>query len=223
MSDHFDEFSKSLAQQSVPRRESLRLLGAALAAAVLGPLAPRTARAAADPCKSFCNRYSKSVRAACVSACRACSGDTSRICTNRYSFACCAGGTTCCSGYCSSLADDFDNCGACGATCAYPGPYEDGACVDGQCFYRCVEGATDCGGRCTDLGSDPDNCGACGNACGAGTTCQNGTCQPDTCVPNCPPYWCGGDGCGGECGCPADFFCMGDGLNMCVPCDGACP
>ena len=36
--DHlFDEFSKSLAE-SVPRRESLRRLGAVFAGAVLGPL-----------------------------------------------------------------------------------------------------------------------------------------------------------------------------------------
>jgi len=35
MSDHFDEFSKSLAEKSVPRRQSLRLLCAAIAGALL--------------------------------------------------------------------------------------------------------------------------------------------------------------------------------------------
>jgi hypothetical protein len=210
MSNHWDEFSKSLVEKSVPRRQSLRLLGAALASALLGPLGSGTAWAGGrDPCKTFCRCSGKSRQNACLAACRACSGDTSRLCGS------------CTSGYvCTDLANDFYNCGACGAACAYPGPYEDGACVDGQCFYRCVEGAFDCGGTCTDLETDPDNCGACGNVCGSGMTCQNGTCQPNTCVPNCPPNWCGGDGCGGECGCPAGYFCMGDGLNMCV-CDGA--
>ena len=58
--DHlFDEFSKSLAE-SVPRRESLRRLGAVFAGAVLSPLAAGTAwaggkqRPAQDPCKTFC-------------------------------------------------------------------------------------------------------------------------------------------------------------------------
>jgi hypothetical protein len=228
MTHHWDEFSKSLAEKSVPRRESLRLLGAAVAGALLGPLGVRTAWAGGDPCKAFCNRYPRAQRSSCLAACQACSGDTSRLCGSGPTLSCCALGTACCSGYCTDPASDFDNCGACGAPCDYPGPYEDGACVDGHCFYSCVPGAVDCGdGACTPLWSDPDNCGACGNVCGAGMTCQNGTCQPNTCVPNCPTNWCGGDGCGGECGCPAGFVCMGDGSNMCVPVDpdncGGCP
>jgi hypothetical protein len=52
--DHlFDEFSKSLAE-SVPRRESLRRLGAVFAGAVLSPLGLGTAWAGkADPCAAF--------------------------------------------------------------------------------------------------------------------------------------------------------------------------
>jgi hypothetical protein len=45
MENLFDEFSKSLAE-SVPRRESLRRLGAVFAGAVLGPLGLQTAVAA---------------------------------------------------------------------------------------------------------------------------------------------------------------------------------
>ena len=53
--DHlFDEFSKSLAE-SLPRRESLRRLGAVFAGAVLSPLGLQTAWAAGtDPCVAFC-------------------------------------------------------------------------------------------------------------------------------------------------------------------------
>jgi hypothetical protein len=44
MTHRFDEFSKSLAEKSVSRRGSLRLLGAALAGAILSPLGlPRRA------------------------------------------------------------------------------------------------------------------------------------------------------------------------------------
>jgi len=39
MTYHWDEFSKSLDDKSVPRRESLRRLGAVFAGAVLSPLA----------------------------------------------------------------------------------------------------------------------------------------------------------------------------------------
>jgi hypothetical protein len=54
MDNLFDEFSKSLAE-SVPRRESLRRLGAVFAGAVLSPLAVGTAWAGRrDPCKAFC-------------------------------------------------------------------------------------------------------------------------------------------------------------------------
>ena len=167
MTHHWDEFSKSLAEKSVPRRQSLRLLGVALAGALLGPLGLGTAWAGGlDPCKSFCNRYPKGVQSRCLTACQSCNGDTSRVCENDWYFACCPVGRPCCNGYCADLASDFDHCGACGNPCPYPGPYEDGACVDGQCLYWCVEGAADCGdGACTDLLCDPDNCGACGNAC----------------------------------------------------------
>lgn len=194
MTHHWDEFSKSLAEKSVPRRESLRLLGAALAGALLGPLAGRTALAAGpDPCKKYCNQYPRWQRSSCLAACQACSGDTSRICGSDGSFSCCPGGKPCCNGYCTDLASDFDHCGACGNPCPYPGPYEDGACVDGQCFYWCVEGAADCGdGICTDLLYDPDNCGACGNVCGgAMPLCFEGACR--TCEE------LGGTYCDGEC------------------------
>jgi hypothetical protein len=199
MSDHWDEFSKSLAEKSVPRRQTLRLLGAALAGAILSPLGVRTAWARGpDPCKAFCRCRNKSQQNACLAACRACGGNTSRLCGS------------CGSGYvCTDLASDFDNCGACGAACAYPGPYEDGACVDGHCFYSCVEGAVDCGGTCTDLGTDPDNCGACGNVCPElAPYCNAGECS--ACAPGL--VLCG-DSCVDLAGDP----------NNCGACGNVCP
>jgi hypothetical protein len=217
MTNHFDEFSKSLAEKSVPRRQTLRLLGAAIAGALLAPLGARSAQAAGDPCKTFCNRH-KWRRYACETACRACGGDTRRICTDGWSFACCASGTACCGATCRDLADDFNHCGACYHYCD-PGPYENGACIDGSCMYWCREGAVDCNGECTRLDLDRYNCGACGNICPDGLACTGGSCgdcaSPAT---NCGGYCvlldsdpnnCGACGyvCAGGSGC-YDGLCM---------------
>jgi hypothetical protein len=177
MTHHWDEFSKSLAEKSVPRRESLRLLGAALAGAILSPLAMGTAWAGGrDPCQAFCRCRNKTQQNACLAACNACGKDTNRLCGTCGSYAC------------TDLANDFYNCGACGYVCDEPGPYEDGACVDGHCFYSCVEGAADCdGAACTPLWADPDNCGACGNVCPESAPyCNQGVCSSES--PCSPPY-----------------------------------
>src|SRR4029453_999719 len=157
-----------LVEKSVPRRETLRLLGAALAGALLSPLGLGTAWAGGrDPCQTFCRCSGKSRQDACLAACRACNSDTSRLCGS------------CASGYvCTDLASDLNNCGACGNVC-WPGPLEDAACFDGTCVYQCAEGAVRCGGTCTFLEWDPDNCGACGNACPeAAPYCTQGGCGP---------------------------------------------
>src|SRR5262245_9395415 len=122
--DHlFDEFSKSLAE-SVPRRESLRRLGAVFAGAVLSPLAAGTAWAAGkpaqDPCKAFCQCRNKAQQNACLAACNACNKDTSRLCGSCGSHVCCPAGRewgACCSGRCADVKTDIDNCGACGNAC----------------------------------------------------------------------------------------------------------
>src|SRR4029078_1178158 len=49
MNHPFDEFSKSLSQESVPRRESLRRLGLVFVGAVLIPLALGLETASANP------------------------------------------------------------------------------------------------------------------------------------------------------------------------------
>ena len=186
MTHHWDEFSKSLAEKSVPRRQTLRLLGAALAGAVLGPLGAGTAWARRpDPCESFCRQCPKSRRSNCLFACRACNNDPSRLCTDCWHYACCDSGETCCGNTCHDLANDIDHCGACYNYCADPGPYEDGACILGECVYVCAPGAIDCDGRCSWLYSDPDNCGACGNVCPASApVCIQGVCSSECPYPN---------------------------------------
>jgi hypothetical protein len=179
----FDEFSKSLAE-SVPRRESLRRLGAVLAGVVLAPLSVSTtwARGPVDPCKAFCDKCPKQKRSQCLAACQACSGNTSRLCGGCGNYTCCASGSACCGGYCADLDNDESNCGGCGYACNQAGPNEVGVCVDGGCDYQCVASAIRCNGTCTPWGSDPNNCGACGNACTGSTPfCSNGACTETYC------------------------------------------
>jgi len=208
--DHlFDEFSKSLSE-SLPRRESLRRLGAVFAGAILSPLGMETAWAKGpDPCKAFCNCRNKAQQSQCLTACQKCNGNTSRIGGSCGSYTCCsiaackgvcsnlksdpncgacgnncgAHGETCCGSYCADLASDVFNCGACGNICPEPGPNEVVSCLSGGCVYDCAPDATDCGGgTCTNLSYDPDNCGACGNVCPAEAPyCSGGTCS------DCPP------------------------------------
>ena len=218
--DHlFDEFSKALSD-SVPRRESLRRLGAVFAGAVLGPLGLQTAWAKGpDPCKTFCKCRNSKQQTQCLAACKACNSDTSRVCGSCGSYVCCAAGRSCCSGHCADLHTDVHNCGGCGRNCGAPPANESVTCIGGLCTYDCISGAVDCEGTCTFLNSDPDNCGACGNVCPASApACDGGICHESTCHGYCPDFWCGGDGCGGACGCPSGFICDG---NWCLP-DGSC-
>jgi hypothetical protein len=179
MSHQWDEFSKTLAEESLPRRESLRRLGAVFAGAILAPLGMHPATASSKgSCKTLCNQCPKWARNQCLAACQACGGDGSRLCGSCGSVACCGPGEACCDGYCADLASDINNCGSCGDACDPPGPYEYGACINGNCEYECADGAVRCGETCTYLTWDPDNCGACGNVCGGDFPhCNDGVCS----------------------------------------------
>jgi hypothetical protein len=234
--DHlFDEFSKSLTE-SVPRRESLRRLGAAFAGAVLSPFGLEAAWAGkVDPCAKFCQCRNAKQQSQCLAACKACNGNTSRLAGSCGSYTCCpiasckgacsnlksdpncgacgnncrAYGEICCGNYCADLANDVFNCGRCGAVCAQPLPGEVVDCVSGTCVYDCAAGAIDCNGTCVLLDSDPDNCGACGNVCDESTPfCSDGTC-----------FGCSGGStnCGGVC-----VFLAFDSYN-CGACGNVCP
>jgi hypothetical protein len=221
MSEQWDEFSKSLSDETIPRRESVRLLGAALAGALLSPLGAGTAwaRRGSDPCEAFCQKCPKSRRSQCLAACAACDQNTSRLCGTCGAYACCdwpgpnengacvngrceywcEDGATYCDGRCTFLDWDAGNCGACGNECGGDTPY----CSEGQCS-DCPGWI--CDGRCVDLLNDPDNCGACGFACGVDEDCRSGVCQT-ICIPNCSGHYCGPDGCGGYCRCPSGMYC----------------
>jgi hypothetical protein len=197
MTHHWDEFSKSLAEELVPRRESLRRIGLVLAGAVLSPIGLGTAFAARkarqqDPCKAFCQCRVKKQQNACLAACKACGNDPRYLCGS------CAGGYAC-----TDLASDPYNCGACGYVCDEPGPSEYGACINGRCEYVCAEGAVRCEGTCTFLGWDSDNCGACGLVCGDDENCAGGVCQPEL-IPVCPSGGYCGDG---KCICGEGQYC----------------
>ena len=200
---HWDEFSKSLAEEPLPRRESLRRIGAVLAGAVLSPLGLESAWAAGrDPCKAFCKCRNKSQQNACLAACRACNTDTSRLCGSCGSYAC------------ADLIHDVAHCGACFHNCwSDARANEQTACVSGACVYECVAGAVDCDGRCTFLDSDFDNCGRCGNVCAHPGRYEYGACVNGNCE-----YACvgGADYCYGTC-----TF-LGSDPDNCGACGNVC-
>jgi len=85
-------------------------------------------------------------------------------------------------GVCESLAEDPDNCGACGTVCGSTTP----VCSAGRCRVgACPGGTADCDSNDTDCETDitqAATCGGCNNNCTGrpnttGGTCSNGTCQ----------------------------------------------
>lgn len=219
------QFSKSVAEQ-LPRRESLRRLGAVFAGAVLSPLGLEAARpgGGSDPCKSFCKCRNKVEQAICLDVCReVCNGDTSRMCGSCGIYHCCGVDQTCCDRHCTDVQFDPFHCGACGYVCDEAAAYETGVCIDGQCEYWCVDGADYCDGVCTPLDRDYENCGACGNVCSGSTPycnkgvcsrCRPGTaeCYSGTCTDiDWDPLNCGG--CGIRCSITPSETCY---LGVCV-------
>ena len=77
-----------------------------------------------------------------------------------------------CSGKCTDISTDLNNCGGCGQLCRGPAS----SCVSGQCV--CVgEQPALCGNRCADLARDSHHCGTCDTACDPQQACVDGTCQ----------------------------------------------
>jgi hypothetical protein len=206
MNHLFDEFSKSLGE-SLPRRESLRRLGALFAGAILSPLGMETAWARGpDPCKAFCKCRNAKQQNQCLAACKACNGNTSRLGGSCGSYVCCsvaackgvcnnltsdpncgacgnncsAFGETCCGTYCADLDNDINNCGGCGFVCSDPGQF----CSNGTCDCW----GQICDGVCTDVLNDSLNCGGCFQACPAGSICSGGSCCDPT-VSDCFGSW----------------------------------
>src|SRR5262245_56500472 len=100
MSHYFDEFSKTVGEQSIPRRETLRRLGLAVTATILGPLGAEFARAGKhprqppkppkppqDPCKAFCKCRNGWQQDRCLKTCKSCGNNPARVagsCGNYY-------------------------------------------------------------------------------------------------------------------------------------------
>jgi hypothetical protein len=162
--ERLDEFSKLLAV-SVSRRESLGRIGAVLVGVVLSPWGLRTAWAAGpDRCLAFCRCATKAQQNQCLEACRACNGNTGRLCGSCGTYACCASSAACCNGTCTSVNSDPHNCGACGNVCPASTPI----CNQGICG-DCPQG--------TDFMWDSSNCGGCGIVCPPQSACSWGVCE----------------------------------------------
>jgi hypothetical protein len=245
--NRFDELTRALAAREseepvgVSRREALVRASVGMAGAVLAAFGMEPAWAArggnpggpggggggANPCKTYCQRFSnRSERDRCLEVCRSCA-NTSLLCgTSGYDLTCCTG--NCCSGVCTSVASDPANCGACGAGCAsYPQVHS--VCDAGRCGYTCYEGWANCDGveatGCEAyLPGDPNHCGACDNVCPSNAPyCVGGACVPcpysglercgDACVDiNSDSANCGA--CGNPCGGNTPYCANGE----CVPC-----
>ena len=114
MENHFDAFSKSLAE-SVSRRDTLRRLGAVLAGAVLAPLMLGTARAG-GPGRAAQTRAKPSAKGA-----REPSSFRADDCPPPLAN---------CGGVCVDLDFDPINCGACGFFCDIGE-----SCLGGVCYF----------------------------------------------------------------------------------------
>src|ERR1700722_10614410 len=84
-----------------------------------------------------------------------------------------------CSGLCTDLQTDVNNCGTCGHACGGAAGAS-ASCVGGACVCNADAGSSMCGSTCVDTLTDPTNCGACHHVC---QTTTMGACSQGACVP----------------------------------------
>lgn len=89
----------------------------------------------------------------------------------------CAPGEIECSGTCTRVVGDSQNCGSCGVLCP-----SGVTCALGVC--DCEAPMVSCNGVCLDLSSNEEHCGACGNACSGAEVCTDGECVVDCDAPS---------------------------------------
>jgi hypothetical protein len=103
----FDDLARALAE-GVPRREALRRIGGALAAAMLASLGSRFAWGQSLDCVGFCNQLPSAEASQCLQdalngggLCEACQADSTRLCqTATGNHVCCATSNACCNSAC---------------------------------------------------------------------------------------------------------------------------
>lgn len=118
----------------------------------------------------------------------------------------CGSGQAMCSGVCTPVANNAQNCGACGVVCA-----TGQLCQANQCV--CSPGLMSCNGSC--VASNATHCGSCTTMCTGVEVCSNNTCMSScpTGESQCPDGACvgptGGDAthCGGCTPCPTGSTC----------------
>ncbi len=132
----------------------------------------------------------------------------------------------------ADVADDVNNCGACGHVCPHlPGTVA--ACHVSACTYACIPSYADCNHDLTssqsdgcevDLQTDPDNCGTCGKVCpGASAPHTAPSCSDQGSGPTC------GLGCApgyADCNLDSTDGCevsLGTDGQHCGECGNACP
>lgn len=84
----------------------------------------------------------------------------------------CTAGKVSCSGVCTDIKTDSNNCNTCGLRCG-----AGQSCSNGTCVCAAASGTTACGLLCKNLMNDAENCGECGKKCSTGQSCQAGQCQ----------------------------------------------
>jgi hypothetical protein len=212
----FDDLTRSLGK-ATSRRQVLKGLIGGLGAAIIGRSATSPAAAGAFPtggcspqscreralqdqidCNTACHALAckrgvgpdglSNLCLSCVTTCLANFEIAAHECRERG----CSGGEQCCSGQCTDVRFDANNCGACGHACP-PGA----TCDGGEC--SCSDDLTSCSGQCVDTQADKNNCGSCGHACDTCEACVTGQCVSIDCGPgntccqdNCMPLCLGG-------------------------------
>ena len=163
----FDDLTKALAT-STSRRQALKTIAAATVGSILG-LGRLSTAFGAPKCHRNglgCDTNSQCCSGYCQNG-EKCTCPPAPACTTPPNNTCpCPSGQTCCSGTCTDLSSDNNNCGSCGNKCDACS-----TCQSGTCVSSCASGQVCLNGSC---------CAICGGATCCGPTCT--CCGPNCCI-----------------------------------------